>query len=254
MTRPLKTTAHRQTNANFSACGSRLNEAFETADITEICGAIDGLIRLQGISRIAQQSGIERTHLYNAFSSERGPRLSTVISVLKATGLQLLVKPKNFSNRALEYGRPETSESPKLPSQRKSTAQFLNRAFGTCDLRSIAQAFGEVIRAQENVTAFARQAGLERTRLYRCFGGALTPEFSAVLGVVDALGLQLFTRQETRSATLPATTRRQRTVRKASAAAQFDIELSPASAPGIAVEANRAFIEAIESGAATAEA
>lgn len=256
MTRPLKSTAHRELNADLPVCSSRLNKAFETAEITEVCGAIDELIRLQSISRIAQQSGIERAHLYNAFSSQRGPRLSTVISVLQAIGLQLLVKPKQLSCKgSLEFGRSETKQFPKLRSQQTSTAQFLNKTFATRDLRSIAEAFGEVIRAQENVTAFAQQAGLERTRLYRCFGGALTPEFSAVLGVVDALGLQLLTKPETRSATLPATTRRPRTATRPSTAAQADIELfGPASAPGIAADANRAFVEAIDSGAAAAEA
>jgi probable addiction module antidote protein len=256
MTSPLKSKARREPDVAVPACGSRLNKAFETADIAEVCGAIDELIRLQSISRIAQQSGIERAHLYNAFSSQRGPRLSTVISVLQAIGLQLLVKPKQLScERPLEYGRSETDKCPKPRSQRTSTAQFLNKAFDTCDLRAIAHAFGQVIRAQENVTAFAGQAGLERTRLYRCFGGALTPEFSSVLGVVDALDLQLLTRLETRSITSPETARRRRTATRASTAAPVEIEpFGATSAPGIALDANRAFAEAIESGAAAAEA
>jgi probable addiction module antidote protein len=246
MTSPAKSTARREPDVFVPVCSSQLNKAFETADIAEVCGAIDELIRLQSISRIAQQSGIERAHLYNAFSSQRGPRLSTVISVLKALGLKLLVKPKQ---------NPETSQSPSVRSSQNSVAQFLNQAFDTCDLRSIAQAFGQVIRAQENVAEFARQAGLERTRLYRCFGGALTPEFSAVLGVVDALGLQLLTKQEMRSATLPATARRQRTATRASTAAQAHIELfGPATALGIVADANRALIQARESSAEAAEA
>jgi probable addiction module antidote protein len=180
------------------------------------------LIRLQSVSRIAQKSGIERAHLYGAFSSERGPRLSTVISVLKALGLHLRVKPKENSPPRRHY-KSETSQSPKLWSQRKPTAQFLNNAFDTSDLRSIARAFGQVIRAQENVTEFARQAGLERTRLYRCFGGTLTPEFSAVLGVVNALELQLLTRQETRSAALPGTAPSQRTATRAPAPTEAEM-------------------------------
>ncbi len=256
MTSPSKSTARREPDVVVPVCSSQLNKAFETADIAEVCGAIDELIRLQSISRIAQQSGIERAHLYNAFSSQRGPRLSTVISVLQAIGLQLLVKPKQLScERPPGDGRSETNKSPKLRSRRTSTAQSLNKALDTSDLRSIAQAFGEVIRAQENVAEFARQAGLERTRLYRCFGGALTPEFSAVLGVVDALGLQLLTKQEMRSATLPATARRQRTATRASTAAQAHIELfGPATALGIVADANRALIQARESSAEAAEA
>src|SRR3954471_1554355 len=124
MTGPLKSTAHRELNGNLPVCSIRLNKAFETAEIKEVCGAIDELIRLRSISRIAQQSGIERAHLYNAFSSQRGPRLSTVISVLQAIGLQLLVKPNQLScGRTLEHGRSETNKSPKIRSQRTSTAR-----------------------------------------------------------------------------------------------------------------------------------
>jgi probable addiction module antidote protein len=209
---PLKSATRRDSSASPPVFNRHLNDAFETADMAEVCTAIDGLIRLQSVSRIAQKSGIERAHLYGAFSSERGPRLSTVMSVLKALRLQLLVKPKqNSCKLPRQQDVPETRQSPKVRSQRKSTAQFLNKAFDTSDLRSIAQAFGQVIRAQENVSEFARQAGLERTRLYRCFGGNLTPEFSAVLGVVNALDLQLLAKQETRSVGLPATERTRRT-------------------------------------------
>src|SRR5438445_213639 len=78
--------------------------------------------------------------------------------------------------------------------QYASTARlekFLNQAFETTDSRQVCLALGAAVRAQENVAEFARRIQIGRTRLYRSFMGDRSPEFTTVLTILGAFGLQL---------------------------------------------------------------
>ena len=71
----------------------RINHAFETADVGQICQAIGAATRPYNISDLAYQSGLERQSIYRAFLG-RGqaiPNFKTVLSVLHAMGFQLQV-------------------------------------------------------------------------------------------------------------------------------------------------------------------
>jgi probable addiction module antidote protein len=54
----------------------------------------------------------------------------------------------------------------------------------------IAEAIGTVARAQ-GMSAIAKEAGLSRENLYRALNEGGKPEFSTVMKVLDALGVQL---------------------------------------------------------------
>jgi probable addiction module antidote protein len=46
-----------------------------------------------GVAKVAKAAGIERESLYRALSRHGNPRLSTLVAVTKAIGLQLTVEP-----------------------------------------------------------------------------------------------------------------------------------------------------------------
>jgi len=183
-------TAHGSQYATTAQLEKFLNQAFQTTDSRQVCLALGEAVRAQSVTAIAIASGIERAHLYGAFASERGPRLSTVTKVIAALRMRLVAEQPPISE--LKRCR---SQRPVHGHLRYSTpagvAGLLNPALETSDLRAICSTFGEIIRAQDNVAEFARRIQIGRTRLYRSFMGDRSPEFTTVLTILGAFGLQL---------------------------------------------------------------
>ena len=73
-------------------------------------------------------------------------------------------------------------------SSRRDMADRINRAFATSDITAICHAIGDATRLH-NISDIAREAELERTTIYRAFVGEMLPNFSTVLGVLDANGI-----------------------------------------------------------------
>jgi probable addiction module antidote protein len=182
-------TAHRSQYASTTQLEKFLNRAFQTTDGRQVCVALGEAVRAQNVTTIANASGIERAHLYGAFVSERGPRLSTVTKVITALRMRLITVQ---SPSALEKCSPEHPVHGHMRYRTPAgVAELLNPALETSDLRAICSTFGEIIRAQENVAEFARRIQIGRTRLYRSFMGDRSPEFTTVLTILQAFGLQL---------------------------------------------------------------
>ncbi len=70
-----------------------LEEAFETGDPRIIAAAIGDVARSRSISAIAKTAGLTRETIYQAFSADGNPTLSTMTAVMKSLGFQLSVKP-----------------------------------------------------------------------------------------------------------------------------------------------------------------
>jgi len=70
-----------------------LADAFETGDPTYIAHALGVVARARGMTAVAKDAGVTREALYKALSEKGDPRLSTLLGVTKALGLQLDVKP-----------------------------------------------------------------------------------------------------------------------------------------------------------------
>jgi probable addiction module antidote protein len=67
----------------------------------------------------------------------------------------------------------------------------INAALKSSDIALFCKAMGDAIMLH-NVADIARKAGVERPTVYRAFGDTRSfPNFSTVLGVLDAMGLQL---------------------------------------------------------------
>ena len=71
-----------------------------------------------------------------------------------------------------------------------SQAEDINEAFETGDIDKICEAIGVATRLH-NVSVIAKQTGLARPSVYRAFRSGRLPNFSTVLSVLDAMGLQL---------------------------------------------------------------
>lgn len=70
-------------------------------------------------------------------------------------------------------------------------ANELNSAFATAEPSTICKAIGEGL-ANFNIAELARQTGLGRQSIYRAFKtNTQLPNFSTVLAVLSAMGLQL---------------------------------------------------------------
>jgi probable addiction module antidote protein len=69
-------------------------------------------------------------------------------------------------------------------------AAYLEAALEEGDSALIAAALGDIARAK-GMTQVARDAGLGRESLYKALSPSGNPEFSTILRVIQALGLQL---------------------------------------------------------------
>ena len=172
-----------------------LNAALKTADTKTVCAALEELVRSSpNVSKLAHEADINRAILYRTFRGKKGPRLAVVISVLRAAGFRLIVKterhPKKSKPNRFGQGSKTTAHL-ELRWNSKASAEFLTLAFETSDLGEIVKALESVLRAQENVVAFARTASLDRQSLYRSFRQSRVPQFSMVLHFLNALGLRL---------------------------------------------------------------
>jgi probable addiction module antidote protein len=69
-----------------------LSGALETGDSGYIANALGVAARAKGMSDLAQETGLSRSHLYEALSSEGNPTLDTTMRLLKALGVDLEAK------------------------------------------------------------------------------------------------------------------------------------------------------------------
>ncbi len=72
----------------------------------------------------------------------------------------------------------------------EAIASYMTDALETGDPSFVADALGVVARAR-GMSEVAREAGVSRESLYRALSANGNPEFSTVMRVVRALGLQL---------------------------------------------------------------
>ena len=75
------------------AVAAYLEAAFEDGDPQVIAHALGVVARARGLTAVAKEAGVTREALYKALSMEGDPRLSTLLGVMKALGVQLTAKP-----------------------------------------------------------------------------------------------------------------------------------------------------------------
>lgn len=75
------------------AIAAYLEAIFEDGDPALIAAGLGDVARSKGMTQISRDTGLSREGLYKALSENGDPRLSTLVSVLKALGLHLSVAP-----------------------------------------------------------------------------------------------------------------------------------------------------------------
>ena len=70
-----------------------IEAAFEDGDPAAITHALGNVARARGMTGIAREAGITREALYRALSETGDPKLSTLLGVMRALGVQLAAKP-----------------------------------------------------------------------------------------------------------------------------------------------------------------
>ncbi len=86
--------------------------------------------------------------------------------------------------KTMPFDPAETLDTP------EAIAEYLTAAFETNDPSLIAKAIGTAARAR-GMSEIAREAGLSRENLYRSLDGETKAEFSTIVRVLNALGVQL---------------------------------------------------------------
>lgn len=71
-----------------------LNAAVEEGDPALLLVALGQVARAHGVSRMAKRIALSRLGLYKTLSRKGNPEFRTLLSILKASGVQLFFKPK----------------------------------------------------------------------------------------------------------------------------------------------------------------
>jgi probable addiction module antidote protein len=78
---------------NEAAIAVFLADALETGDATYIAKALGVVARAKGMTELARATGLSREQLYRSFSEQGNPTLKTLLSVMRALGVELTVRP-----------------------------------------------------------------------------------------------------------------------------------------------------------------
>ena len=70
-----------------------LSNALTSGDSGYIAAALGAIARARGMSGLAEETGLNRTALYDAFSEDGNPTLDTVMRVMCALDIKLTAEP-----------------------------------------------------------------------------------------------------------------------------------------------------------------
>jgi probable addiction module antidote protein len=70
-----------------------LADALETGDSAYIAKALGVVARAKGMTQLARETGLSREQLYRTFSEQGNPTLKTMLTVMRALGVDLTARP-----------------------------------------------------------------------------------------------------------------------------------------------------------------
>ena len=73
-----------------------VTDALETGDAVYIAKAMGAAARAKGMTELARETGLSREQLYRSFSEKGNPTLKTMITVMKALGVDMVARPHTF--------------------------------------------------------------------------------------------------------------------------------------------------------------
>ncbi|KPX28232.1 MULTISPECIES: addiction module antidote protein [Pseudomonas syringae group] len=68
-------------------------DAFETGNADYIAQALGVVAKAKGMSELAKETGLSRQQLYRSFSTDGNPTLKTMLTVMKALGVDMTARP-----------------------------------------------------------------------------------------------------------------------------------------------------------------
>jgi probable addiction module antidote protein len=71
-----------------------LNAALEDEDATVFLLALRDVAEVSGMTKVAKAAALNRENVYRILSDQGNPRLSSMLALLRAVGVQLQVKPQ----------------------------------------------------------------------------------------------------------------------------------------------------------------
>ncbi|WP_421591998.1 addiction module antidote protein [Shinella sp. M27] len=69
-----------------------MKDAFESGDAGYIAHALGVVARAKGMSKVAEETGLAREALYRSLASDGNPTLKSMLTVMRALGLELTSK------------------------------------------------------------------------------------------------------------------------------------------------------------------
>jgi len=70
-------------------CAYLLSDALSTGHAGYIAASLGAIVRARGMTQIAREAGVTRDALYKSLTADGDPKLSTVLGVIRALGLDL---------------------------------------------------------------------------------------------------------------------------------------------------------------------
>lgn len=72
-------------------------DALETGDAAYIAKAMGVVARAKGMAELARETGLSREQLYRSFSEKGNPTLKTMLTVMKALGVDMTARPHSVT-------------------------------------------------------------------------------------------------------------------------------------------------------------
>ncbi len=69
-----------------------LNASFKTGDSKLIARALGDVAKIKGMSKIAKETNLDRSSLYNSLTTEGDPKLSTLTKLIESFGYTFSIK------------------------------------------------------------------------------------------------------------------------------------------------------------------
>ena len=79
--------------AATAACLEEISRGLRYQQIDPIVAALWPLAQSYGISRLAHETGISRTHLYRIFGAAPNPELGLILKIMAVLGVRLRAEP-----------------------------------------------------------------------------------------------------------------------------------------------------------------
>lgn len=76
-----------------AAIAAFMADALETGDAPYIAKSMGIVARAKGMTELSRETGLSREQLYRSFSERGNPTLKTMLTVMKALGLEITAKP-----------------------------------------------------------------------------------------------------------------------------------------------------------------